>query len=147
MTTGQSTEVAESSFTAPSDRHTQWPGSGHDGDPAFNAFKKALIPWTTSFELQELAMRAAGCELLALLGTPAFLISHSLGSYYPILLSNDCPELVKGSINLESATTPFWRYNIDSLGGVPQAPWGLTFSRLSYDPPINDSSRKYIRFL
>ncbi|KAH8688048.1 Alpha/Beta hydrolase protein [Phaeosphaeriaceae sp. PMI808] len=141
MSTAQSAEVAQSAFTAPSANHTQWPGSGIDnGDPFFDAFKKALIPWTTSFYAQEMAMRASGCEMLTLLGTPAYLISHSLGSFYPILLSNDCPQLVRGSINLESAASPFWRYNVRALGGVPQSPWGLTFSPLDYVPPIKDAS-------
>ncbi|KAH7113253.1 Alpha/Beta hydrolase protein [Dendryphion nanum] len=138
---GQPAELIQMGFTAPSDKHTQFPGSGIDnGDPAFDAFKKAMIPWTTNFVSQELAMRASGCELLRLLGTPAFLISHSLGSFYPILLSNDCPQLIKGSVNLEAATTPFWRYNVGSLGGVSQSPYGLVFSPLSYEPPISNAS-------
>lgn len=141
MSSGQSAEIVQAGFTSPSDKHTQWPGSGIDnGDPTFDAFKKAMIPWSTSFYEQEMAMRASGCKLLSLLGTPAYLISHSIGSFYPILLSNDCPELVKGSVNLEAATSPFWRYNFGSLGGVPQSPWGLTFSPLDYVPPIKDAS-------
>lgn len=143
---GQSAEIVQGGLTGPSDKHTQFPGSGIDnGDPAFDAFKKTLIPWTTSFVAQEQAMRSSGCELLRLLGAPAFLISHSLGSFYPILLSNDCPQFVKGSVNLESATTPFWRYNFGSLGGVPQSPYGLTFSPLSYEPPITDSSELVVQ--
>jgi pimeloyl-ACP methyl ester carboxylesterase len=140
MLAGQPVELVEQFFTSRTEKHTQWPGSGLRGDPAFDAFIKALIPWTRSFVPQELAMRAAGCELLTLLGSPAFLISHSLGSFYPILLSNDCPHLIKGSINLEPATTPFWRYNVAQLGGVAQSPWGLTFSPLSYDPPVRNAS-------
>ena len=144
--TGTSAELAQKGFTAPGAKHTQWPGSGLAGDPIFDAFLKTQIPWTTTFELQELAMRAAGCKLLSILGSPSFLISHSLGSFYPILLSNDCPQFVKGSINIEPATTPFWRYNNGSLGGVPQSPWGLTFSRLTYDPPIINPAGKRIQY-
>jgi hypothetical protein len=148
MLSGQSAEIAQLGFTAPSQTHTQWPGSGIDnGDPTFDQFKKVLIPWTTSFVEQELAMRASGCKLLSLLGEKAYLISHSIGSYYPLLYSNDCPEYIAGSVNLEPASTPFWRYNFDALGGVPQAPWGLTFSPLTYSPPITDPSRKWQFFL
>jgi hypothetical protein len=139
MFTGSGPEAAEI-FTGHTDERFQFPGSGRIGDPVFEAFQKTQIPWTNSFVLQEMAMRAGGCELLRLLGTPAFLIAHSLGSFYPVLLSNDCPEFVRGSVNLEPATTPFWRYNIGSLGGVPQSPWGLTFSPLSYEPPVNNAS-------
>ncbi|KAH7310845.1 Alpha/Beta hydrolase protein [Stachybotrys elegans] len=151
---GVSREIAQARWTAPSENHTQWPGSGVDNDPAFQAFVKTLIPWTLNFERQELAMRASGCKLLSLITKSntrhgsrlgkAFLIAHSLGAFYPILLSNDCPEFIKGSINLEPATTPFWRYNSGELGGVPQSPWGLTFSRLSYDPPINNASELHV---
>jgi hypothetical protein len=153
---GQSIENAESGFTGPSPTHTQWPGTGlaHNNDIVFDAFVKSLIPWTRSFEAQELAMRAAGCELLSVITKnkagkgrhKAFLISHSLGSFYPILLSNDCPMFIKGSINLEPATTPFWRYNVRELGGVAQSPWGLTFSRLSYHPPVKNASGQSVSF-
>ncbi|KAI9158025.1 alpha/beta-hydrolase [Paramyrothecium foliicola] len=147
---GISAEGAQGGFTKYSEKHTQWPGTGlaHNSDPAFEAFVKTLIPWTTSFEAQELAMRSSGCQLLSLITSAkdgegqnkALLISHSLGSFYPILLSNDCPELIKGSINLEPATIPFWRYNLGRPGGVPQSPWGLTFSRLSYQPQLENAS-------
>lgn len=141
MNPGQSAEWTIRGFTKSTDKHTQFPGSKiNDGDPAFDAFWKTMIPWTVTFVPQETAMRRAGCELLSILSTPAFLIGHSLGSYYPLLLSNDCPQWVAGSINLEPATIPFFRPNIAELGGVPQNPWGLTFSPLSYDPPINDPS-------
>jgi hypothetical protein len=146
---GQSSEIVQTRWTA-SENQTQWPGSGlaHTDDLAFQAFVKTLIPWTLSFEQQELAMRAAGCELLSLItdlsaeheAGRAFLIAHSLGSFYPIPLSNDCPEFIKGSINLEPATTPFWRYNYRALGGVSQSPWGLTFSKVSYEPPIRNAT-------
>jgi len=51
-------------------------------------------------------MRASGCALLSLFGR-SYLISHSIGAIHPILLSNQCPDLVAGNINLETATIPF----------------------------------------
>ncbi|KAG5810176.1 hypothetical protein H9Q74_005362 [Fusarium xylarioides] len=87
----------------------------------------------------ENALRAGGCELLSLLGEKAFLISHSLGSRNPLLLSNDCPEYIAGSINLEAATSPFWSY-AEGLGGFAGSPWGLTNTPVTYDPPVSDPS-------
>ncbi|EFQ34652.1 hypothetical protein CGRA01v4_14093 [Colletotrichum graminicola] len=72
--------------------HTQWPGTGKKGDAAFEHFKKAIIPLSTSRIPQGLALRASGCELLSVLGEKAYLISHSIGARAPILLSNDCPQ-------------------------------------------------------
>jgi hypothetical protein len=79
--------------------------------------------------------------MLSLLGEKAFLVSHSLGSRNPLLLSNDCPEYIAGSINLEAATSPFWSY-AEGLGGYAGSPWGLTNTPVTYDPPVSDPSGK-----
>ncbi|OLN97873.1 putative secreted lipase-like protein 2 [Colletotrichum chlorophyti] len=144
MIPGTSAEGLEKGFTAvkvyntypQSNLHTQWPGTGRKGDPAFEQFKKTIVPLSTSWVPQELALRASGCELLSLLGEKAYLISHSIGARGPILLSNDCPEYIAGNINLEGTTIPFWSYGYD-LGGTPANPWGLSNTPLDYDPPIS----------
>ena len=126
-------ESVQSAFTAPelaptypqAKLHTQWPGTGRIGDPSFDAFRKGVLPFTSNFTLSELAMRAAGCELLSLIG-PSYLISHSLGSVYPLLLSNDCPENVAGNINLEHSNHPFWNYGVAVNEGSATRPWGLS---------------------
>lgn len=149
-TLGTSTENIEQGFTAvelyddypQAQLHTQWPGTGLDGDPAFDAFKKSFLPLTSSYVAQEYAMRASGCELLSLLGADAYLISHSLGARFPILMSNDCPQYIAASINLEAASLPFWSYS-RGLGGSSATPWGFTNTYLSYDPPISDSSGRW----
>ncbi|KAF7557649.1 hypothetical protein G7Z17_g561 [Cylindrodendrum hubeiense] len=147
MVSGSATETVMKYFTAPEDYntypqaklHTQWPGTGVDGDAIYDQFKKSLIPLTTNFVNQENTLRAAGCELLSLLGETAFLISHSLGSRNPLLLSNDCPEYIAGNINLEAATSPFWSY-AEGLGGYAGSPWGLTYTPVDYYPAISSSS-------
>ncbi|KAH6690382.1 Alpha/Beta hydrolase protein [Plectosphaerella plurivora] len=141
---GTAAESLTNYFTDPSGYpqaglHTQWPGTGRAGDPTFDQFKQALIPLTTNFVAQENAMRAAGCELLKLIGEKSYLISHSLGSRTPVLLSNDCPEYVAGNINLEAATSPFWAYAW-TLGGFPSSPWGLTNTPVDYEPAVTDAS-------
>ncbi|RGP58958.1 fusarubin cluster-esterase [Fusarium sporotrichioides] len=147
MSSGSASETVMKFFTSPENYdtypqakfHTQWPGTGADGDPVYDQFKKSLIPLTTNFVGQENALRAAGCEMLSLLGEKAYLISHSLGSRNPLLLSNDCPEYIAGSINLEAATSPFWSY-AEGLGGFAASPWGLTNTPVTYDPPVKDPS-------
>ena len=80
-------------------------------------------------------MRAAGCALLSLIGR-SFLVSHSIGATHPILLSDECPSLVAGNVNLEPATLPFQ----SSISRTAARPFGLTVTNLHYDPPISSSS-------
>ena len=96
--------------------HTQWPGTGRMGDPSFEAVNGLTVPMTTNSEKQDTSMRHAGCALLAIVGK-SFLISHSTGAAYPILLSDECPELIAGSLNLEPTTIPF-----ESIFGPPTSP-------------------------
>lgn len=119
--------------------HTQWPGTGNKGDPYFTAFSRQVIPFTSNWEYGELSMRATGCTLLSLLG-PSYLVSHSSGAQYPIVISNDCPDLVAGNINLEHSTQPFWSYGSTLNSGSDFRPWGLANTPLGYDPPVADAS-------
>jgi hypothetical protein len=139
-------ESVESAFTAPelydkypqASLHTQWPGTGQIGDPYFDQFRKGVIPFTDNYTVGELSMRASGCELLELVG-PAYLISHSSGAQYPILLSDECPEMVAGNINLEQTTQPFYNYGNGAGSGSAFRPWGLANTPLTYDPPASSS--------
>jgi hypothetical protein len=74
--------------------HTQWPGNGTQGDPYFDAFMASMLPLTSNTTSQELSMRYAGCKLLEMIGVESFIISHSAGSTYPTLMSDQCPDLV-----------------------------------------------------
>jgi hypothetical protein len=81
-------------------------------------------------------MRSAGCALLASIG-PSFLISHSIGALFPLLLSDQCPDLVLGNINIEPAAIPFQSYfrnATSSVGRTPARICGLTNTPLTYDP-------------
>lgn len=137
-------ETVQAGFTAPemaatypqAKLHTQWPGTGRIGDPVFDAFRKGVILFTSNFTLGELSMRAAGCELLSLIG-PSYLVSHSLGSTYPLLLSNDCPASVAGSINLEHSNHPFWNYGVTVNSGSAAREWGLANTPLDYEPAVS----------
>lgn len=119
--------------------HTQFPGTGLRGDPYFDQFQRAVIPFSTNSTGVENVMREAGCELLSIIG-PSYLVSHSAGAMYPILMSNDCGSLVAGNINLESSTTPFFFPSTGSLSGTVTRNWGLTDVPVDYEPPISDPS-------
>ncbi|TGO22275.1 hypothetical protein BPAE_0175g00190 [Botrytis paeoniae] len=145
---GSTANISEVGFTAPeianaypqSEQHTQWPGTGVRGDPIFDAFESSFMPLTTNNTRQEISMRAAGCELLQLIG-PSFLISHSIGAIHPIVISDECPDLVLGNVNLEPGNIPFESYTgnaTSSVGRSAARPFGLTVSNLNYDPPISN---------
>ncbi|KAL8883182.1 MAG: hypothetical protein Q9192_007383 [Flavoplaca navasiana] len=117
--------------------HTQWPGPGRQGDPAFDALVALAIPLTTNNDALEISMRNAGCALLSIIGK-SFLISHSIGALHPILLSDQCPELIQGNLNLEPTTIPFESIfgtpNSTNAGRVPTRKWGLSNTPLNYVP-------------
>ncbi|KAK1974741.1 Alpha/Beta hydrolase protein [Colletotrichum cereale] len=146
MTPGSSSAMVEMGFSAPrayngypqSQLHTQFPGTGRAGDPAFENFKNSMVPYTTNTITYENAMRAGGCKLLQLIGK-SYIVGHSAGGYAGILLSNDCPDLVAANINLESSTIPFFWYTNGTAGFFSNA-WGLAKTTLSYTPPISDAS-------
>ncbi|GME65273.1 hypothetical protein GTA08_BOTSDO11924 [Neofusicoccum parvum] len=150
---GGTAEGSERGYTAPelmnaypqSQNHTQWPGNGTRGDPIFDAFESTILPRTSNLTAQELSMRASGCALLAQLGTPAFLITHSIGALYGILLSNDCPALVAGNVALEPGNIPFQSYygnaSAPAVGRTAARPWGLTTTPLAYEPAAADAGQ------
>lgn len=129
---GSTAEISEMGFTAPqlwdeypqSLNHTQWPGSGLKGDPIFDAFEDTFIPLTSNNTAQQDSMRVSGCQLLELIGS-SFLVSHSIGSVFPILLSNDCPDLIAGSINLDPDIIPFEDFTGTGMAMSSQRLWGF----------------------
>ncbi|KAB8291619.1 hypothetical protein EYC80_006419 [Monilinia laxa] len=147
---GSTANISEVGFTAPeianaypqSQNHTQWPGTGLRGDPIFDAFESGFIPLTNNNTRQEISMRAAGCKLLQLIG-PSFLISHSIGAIHPIVISDECPDLVLGNVNIEPGNIPFESYTgnaTSSVGRTAARPFGLTVHNLNYYPPISEST-------
>jgi hypothetical protein len=112
------------------------------GDPVFDAILSTFVPLTSKFTRQEISMRSAGCALLSRIGT-AFLVSHSIGALYPILLSDQCPDLVVGNVNVEPGNIPFQSYAgnaTSSVGRTPNRPWGLTNTAVTCNPPAASAS-------
>lgn len=88
-------------------------------------------------------MRTAGCELLSRIG-PSFFVSHSFGAQFAIVISDQCPELVVGNVNVEPSTIPFQSLvgnsTVPFVGRTPNRPWGLTVNPITYDPPVAAAS-------
>lgn len=145
--------ITENAYTAPelidpypqSVNHTQWPGSGTKGDPTFDAFTASMIPLGSNATSGELSMREAGCKLLEMIGLKSYIISHSAGATYASLMSDECPNLIQGSINLEPGNTPFQSLvgnsTVPAVGYSPSRECGLTNTMLQYDPPIKNCSQ------
>lgn len=130
---GSTAEISENGFTVPevkveypqSVNHTQWPGTGLRDDPAFDAFESTFIPLTSNKTAQQQSMRKSGCQLLELIGS-SFLVSHSSGAVVPILLSNDCPQFIAGSINLDPNIVPFEDFTSTGMVRASSRLWGFT---------------------
>ncbi|KAG8160136.1 hypothetical protein KVR01_009672 [Diaporthe batatas] len=154
LSSSTSAENTEKSFSGPQHfpdlypqavLHTQFPGTGLRGDVVFDQFQRSVLPYSTNSSGVQQVMRAAGCELLSIIGGQSYLVSHSAGALYPILMSNDCGHLIAANINLESATTPFFFPSTGpasdgSLSGSFTRAWGLSDVPIDYDPPISDPS-------
>ncbi|KAF7541153.1 hypothetical protein G7054_g879 [Neopestalotiopsis clavispora] len=122
--------------------HDKWPGTGLRGDPIFDAFEASMIPINSNSTSGELAMRAAGCRLLDLVGE-SFTFCHSASCQYTVLMSDECPELVKATINLEPTVIPFQTFvggASDPNGRSRSRVYGLTNTPITYDPPIQSAS-------
>ncbi|HWD58265.1 MAG TPA: alpha/beta hydrolase, partial [Stellaceae bacterium] len=87
-------------------RHTQWPGSGKRGDPAFDAFYATQVPYLADQVETQRLMLAAGTALLDKIG-PAVLMTHSQAGTFGWLLGDARPDRVKAIVALEPAGPPF----------------------------------------
>jgi len=111
--------------------HTQWPGSGHRGDPVFDAFQASQVPFLADqVETQRLA-QAAGAALLDRIG-PAVLMTHSQSGTFGWIIAEARPSLVRAIVALEPAGPPF--ENTILFGGEGRV-WGVADLPLTYDPP------------
>ena len=112
-------------------KHTQWPGTGRRGDPAFEAFYATQVPFLADpIEIQRLIL-AAGTALLDRIG-PAVLMTHSQSGTFGWILADARPDLVKAVVALEPAGPPF--ENVVIAEG-PGRIWGVADLPLAYEPP------------
>lgn len=104
-----SPEYAEDFWTATSengqiwpqaDLHTQWPGTGRRGDPAFDSFMASQVQASNDYPRTEMLARRLGGLLFEKIG-PAILCTHSQGGSHGWAIADFVPDLVKAVVALE----------------------------------------------
>jgi len=137
----------EQRFTAPERKklwpqaslHSQWPGSGTQGDATFDTFYASQVETIGDEGLIEEMNREAGAKLLDRIG-PAVLLTHSQAGVIGWSVADARPLLVKGILAIEPSGPPI-REAIakgapDYLeDGVVARPWGVTRGKIAYEPP------------
>ena len=138
-----SVETAEQFFTCPelhpnnypqARLHSQWPGNGLRGDPAFDSWYKGIEPLPVDNVLSETTTGAAVCDLLQRIGS-AFLIAHSYTGIHAFVIADQCPDLVQGIFGVEPNASPF-ESRAFANRSTPQRVWGITDIPVTYDPPV-----------
>ena len=129
----------EQRFTAPevahiwpqARKHTQWPGSGRQGDPVFDAFYATQVEGLESAVETQTLVQAAGAALLDKIG-PAIVVTHSQSGAFGWLLADVRPKAVKAIVALEPNGPPFSDAVFDE---DKNRAWGLTDIPITYAPP------------
>ncbi len=135
-------EAIESRFTAPqvfnlwpqAKMHSQWPGTGRIGDPAFDAFYATQVPYLADNAQTQRLNQQGVAALLDRIG-PAIILTHSQSGPFGWLIADARPKLVKAVVAVEPAGPPFQNA---VLGADKARAWGVTDIPIAYDPPVND---------
>lgn len=148
-----STTATSSIFTAPEKviplpypqaaLHTQWPGTGLPGDPAFDDFFASQVQLQANNTITAKLSNNSYVALADRIATPHILITHSQAGPFGWQLANERPDLLAGLVAIEPGASPF-----ETWTGPPYAPgyaqawppltYGLTVLPLVYDPPLPD---------
>lgn len=116
--------------------HSQWPGTGMAGDPAFDQAEAAQQPSLRDNVRMDALNRIAGRELLQKIG-PSILLTHSRSGAIGWVIANDSPGLVKGIVAIEPSGPPFVNVvPVAMKGDVPARDFGIAYDSLTYDPPV-----------
>src|SRR5256885_477156 len=141
-------EATQKRFTAPEKfklwpqarLHTQWPGSGIEGDPIFDQFFASQVPFVQKAELAQSLARDSLLALLEKIG-PAIVMTHSQSGAYGWPIVDARPDLVRALIEVEPSGPPV--HDVDYVGapdyihdGAAVRPWGLTAIPLGYAPAV-----------
>jgi pimeloyl-ACP methyl ester carboxylesterase len=128
--------------------HTQWPGTGIAGDPAFDQFYAEQLPSIADFPKQQELNRDAGVALLDKIG-PAIILIHSQSGAFVWPIADARPNLVKAIVAVEPNGPPV--YDVVYKGapdyfsrGPLTKPWGITAVPLSYGGISNASQLAFV---
>src|SRR5262245_32068304 len=80
--------------------HTQWPGEGKPGDPAFDQFFASQFPSIASFTKQQEINPPAIIALLEKIG-PSVLLTHSQSGAFAWPIIDKRPDLVRANVAIE----------------------------------------------
>jgi pimeloyl-ACP methyl ester carboxylesterase len=151
MLTIRSAPTLEATFTASAKRgefprahlHTQFPGTGLQGDAIFDAFAKTQVQFLTGGgpASQDELTRDAMVALLDTIHTPVILLTHSQGGPAGWLIADARPQQVKGIVTLEPAAPPIKSVDTSKLAYSPVGgglSWGVANTFITYDPPVKE---------
>ena len=93
--------------------HTQWPGAGKPGDPAFDQFYASQFPSIVSFPKQQEINRDALVALLDKIG-PSILLTHSQSGAFNWPVADARPNLLKALVAVEPSGPPV--HDIENTG-------------------------------
>lgn len=113
-------------------KHSQWPGSGRQGDPVFDQFYASQVESLKSHVESSTVVRDAGAALLDKIGE-AILVTHSQSGPFGWLVADARPNLVKGIVTIEPSGPP-----IKNKKGKASMPWGATVIPMKYSPSISN---------
>jgi pimeloyl-ACP methyl ester carboxylesterase len=146
-TTRPTTQNVSDRFTAPEARrlypqaslHTQWPGDGVPGNPAFDQFFASQVEGIADIRVVETLNRDAGVALLDRIG-PAILLTHSQSGPFGWALADARPRLVRAILAIEPNGPPFYEnVTIGAPDWFKDGPlargWGIARVPLTYSPP------------
>jgi pimeloyl-ACP methyl ester carboxylesterase len=130
--------------------HTQWPGAGNPGDPAFDQFYYSQYPSIVDFAKQQQINPPAIVALLEKIG-PSILVTHSQSGAFAWPVVDKRPDLVKANLLVEPNGPPVreavFKGEPDWFDDAPRdKPYGLGEVPITYDPPVTaDSKLAFVR--
>jgi pimeloyl-ACP methyl ester carboxylesterase len=125
--------------------HTQWPGEGKPGDPAFDQFYFSQMPSIVNYTKQQEINPPAIIALLEKIG-PSILLTHSQSGAFAWPVIDKRPDLVRANLAVEPNGPPvreaefkgapewFGESERDKLSGLGEVP-------LQYEPAVTATSK------